>query len=124
MDLRTRYVVKGIQKEQIIDSKVNIYYNKESGRITKVEDKWDGTLPDSSFKNVSLDQLVNPYWWLHYGEAWLFWGWSFTWNTFWWQASVEMRGNLLVAQQLTLFDLGFPKTQLCDSAKDGQCSKE
>ncbi|CAF9912394.1 hypothetical protein IMSHALPRED_000304 [Imshaugia aleurites] len=50
MDLRTRYVVKGIGKEQTIDSKINIFH--EAGKITKVEDKWDGKLPDSSFQNV------------------------------------------------------------------------
>ena len=85
MDLRTRYVVKGIGKEQTIDSKINIFYDKTTGKITKVEDKWDGKLPDSSFQNVSIDQLVDPWWWLHYYEGWLFWGWSFTWNTWVWQ---------------------------------------
>lgn len=52
MDLRTRYVVKGIGKEQTIDSKINIFYDKATGKITKVEDKWDGKLPDSSFQNA------------------------------------------------------------------------
>ncbi|KAL9132557.1 MAG: hypothetical protein Q9175_006267 [Cornicularia normoerica] len=51
MDLRTRYVVKGIGKEQIIDSKINIFHD-ETYKIKKVEDKWDGKLPDSSFQNV------------------------------------------------------------------------
>lgn len=81
MDLRTRYVVKGINKEQTIDSKINIFYDKDTGKITKVEDKWDGKLPDSSFQNVSVDQLFNPWWWVHYGEGWAWWAWSFTWNT-------------------------------------------
>ena len=85
MDLRTRYVVKGIGKEQTIDSKINIFYDKATGKITKVEDKWDGKLPDSSIQNVSIDQIMNPWWWLHYYESWLFWGWSFTWNTWVWQ---------------------------------------
>ena len=53
MDLKTRYVVKGINKEQTIESKVNIFYNEATGKITKVEDKWDGQLPDSSFRDVS-----------------------------------------------------------------------
>ena len=85
MDLRTRYVVKGIGKEQTIDSRVNIFFDKATGKITKVEDKWDGKLPDSSIQNVSIDQLFNPRWWVHYGEGWVFWGWSFTWNMWWWQ---------------------------------------
>lgn len=84
MDLRTRYVLKGIQKEQTIDSKINIFYD-EDYKIQKVEDKWDGKLPDSSIQNVSIDQLISPWWWLHYYEGWLFWGWSFTWNTWVWQ---------------------------------------
>ncbi|KAF6230360.1 hypothetical protein HO133_004702 [Letharia lupina] len=52
MDLRTRYVVKGIGKEQTIDSKINIFHDKDTGKITKVEDKWDGKLPDSSLMNA------------------------------------------------------------------------
>jgi len=52
MDLRTRYVIKGINKEQTIDSKVNIFYDNATGKITKVEDKWDGKLPESSIQNA------------------------------------------------------------------------
>ena len=85
MDLRTRYVIKGINKEQTIDSKVNIFYDNATGKITKVEDKWDGKLPDSSIQNVSVEQVFSPWWWVHYGESWAFWGWSFTWNMWWWQ---------------------------------------
>ena len=54
MDLKTRYVVKGLNKEQTIESKILIAYDSTSGKITKVQDKWDGKLPDSSFKDVSL----------------------------------------------------------------------
>ncbi|XTI91574.1 hypothetical protein V2W45_1471314 [Cenococcum geophilum] len=50
LDLRTRYVVKGLKKEHAISSVVNIYTNS-AGRIEKVEDKWDGNLPDSSITN-------------------------------------------------------------------------
>ncbi|KAI9850167.1 MAG: hypothetical protein M1838_006012 [Thelocarpon superellum] len=53
LDLKTRYKVKGIGKEVTIASVVNIFYDKESGKIDKVQDKWDGKLPDSSIKNVS-----------------------------------------------------------------------
>ena len=52
MDLRTRYVIKGIGKEQTIQSVVAIHLD-EQGKIAKVEDKWDGKLPDSSIANVS-----------------------------------------------------------------------
>ena len=91
MDLKTRYVTKGISKEQTINSKINIFYDKATGKITKVEDKWDGQLPDSSFKNVSLQQLFSPWWWVHYGEGWAWWMWSLTWDTWWWQVSGRRR---------------------------------
>jgi hypothetical protein len=51
MDLKTRYVIKGIGKEQTIQSVVAIHTDGE-GKITKVEDKWDGKLPDSSIANA------------------------------------------------------------------------
>lgn len=85
MDLKTRYVTKGVSKEQTIESRINIFYDKDTGKITKVQDKWGGELPDSSFKNVSVEQLFNPWWWVHYAEGWAWWLWSFTWDTWWWQ---------------------------------------
>lgn len=62
MDLKTRYVVKGVGKEQTIDSKIMIFYDKATGKITKVQDKWDGQLPDSSFKNAfrNLNSVTVP----------------------------------------------------------------
>ncbi|KAL8797169.1 MAG: hypothetical protein Q9195_000636 [Heterodermia aff. obscurata] len=62
IDLKTRYVVKGIGKEQTISSKVNIFYDKDTGKITKVQDKWDGQLPDSSFTNIfrQLNSVTVP----------------------------------------------------------------
>ncbi|KAI4185762.1 MAG: hypothetical protein LQ346_005829 [Caloplaca aetnensis] len=86
MDLKTRYVTKGVSKEQTIDSRVNIFYDKDTGKITKVQDKWGGELPDSSFKNVSIEQLLDPWWWVHYAEGWAWWLWSFTWDTWLWEA--------------------------------------
>ena len=83
LDLLTRYKIKGIGKETTISSKVNIY--TEGGKITKVEDKWNGNLPDSSIANVSLLQLLWPLWWIRFGvfqtERWLFWCWHFVWDT-------------------------------------------
>lgn len=90
LDLRTRYVVKGIGKEQTIDSKVLIYFDKVTGKITKVEDKWDGKLPDSSIQNVSIEQLFSPWWWFHYGEGWVWYTWSLTWDTQWWQVRLTI----------------------------------
>ena len=85
MDLKTRYVLKGIGKEQLIESKILIAYDSSTGKITNVQDKWDGKLPNSGFKDVSLRQLFSPWWWFHYYEAWAFWLWSFTWYTRPWQ---------------------------------------
>ena len=102
MDLRTRYVVKGIGKEQIIDSKINIFYDKASGKITKVEDKWDGNLPDSSFKDVSIDRLFSPWWWVHYVESWGWWGWSFTWGTLPWQVCTVVVEHMMHCNTLRM----------------------
>ncbi|WPB05470.1 uncharacterized protein RHO25_010122 [Cercospora beticola] len=44
LDLKSRYVVKGIGKEQIINSKVKIW--TEGDKIAKVHDEWDGKLPE------------------------------------------------------------------------------
>lgn len=85
MDMKTRYVVKGIGKEQIISSVVNIYIDEASGKISKVEDKWNGSLPESSIANVSVSQIVSPVWWINYWIAWAFWGWSFVWYTRGWR---------------------------------------
>ncbi|KAF2214044.1 hypothetical protein CERZMDRAFT_66758 [Cercospora zeae-maydis SCOH1-5] len=48
LDLKSRYVVKGIGKEQIIDSKVKIWTDEKGDKIVKVHDEWDGKLPESS----------------------------------------------------------------------------
>ena len=89
MDLKTRYVVKGIGKEQVIESKINIF--TEGEKIAKVEDKWDGNLPDSSISNVSsLWLLLSPFWWVRYTEGWAFWVWSFCWETRVWRVSLRV----------------------------------
>lgn len=102
MDLKTRYVVKGIGKEQIISSKIKIYYDKSTSKITKVQDKWDGNLPDSSFTNVSVRQLFSFWWWLHYYESWGFWLWSLTWDMSWWQVSVCLPRQAIEVIELKL----------------------
>lgn len=65
LDLKTRYVIKGIGKEQTIQSLVAIHTDGE-GRISKVEDKWDGKLPEGSIANafrhlnaVTVPKFVN-----------------------------------------------------------------
>jgi len=57
MDLKTRYKVKGVGIEQIISSVVTITTN-EKGKIIKLEDKWNGKLPNNAFMDVCLNLLV------------------------------------------------------------------
>ncbi|OCL02829.1 hypothetical protein AOQ84DRAFT_392691 [Glonium stellatum] len=51
LELRNRYVVKGLGKEQTIASVVNIHTDS-AGRIDRVEDRWDGELPESAVANA------------------------------------------------------------------------
>ena len=82
MDMKTMYKMKGVGKEQTIESVIKIFYDEKDGKIEKVEDRWNDELPEGSFKNVSP---LNPWSWLHYGESWVWWTWSWTWDTWWWQ---------------------------------------
>jgi hypothetical protein len=90
MELKTRYVVKGINKEQIISSIVEIKTTPDGSKIEHVADKWDGQLPDSSIKNVSVRKVINPFWWAYYWFAWLWWAWSFVWWTRPWMVSPRL----------------------------------
>lgn len=72
MDLTTRYKVKGVGKETTINSKINIF--TDGGKIQRVEDKWDGKLPDSSITNVCNRwfNAVSPFFWTHYAFGWFY----------------------------------------------------
>ncbi|KUJ08098.1 uncharacterized protein LY89DRAFT_702140 [Mollisia scopiformis] len=66
MDLKTRYTVKGIGKETEIKSLIKIW-TKEGGsgqglRVEKVEDRWDGEIPEGAFAKVfrNLNSVVVP----------------------------------------------------------------
>ncbi len=50
--LSNKYVVKGIGKEQTIDSKVLIHIGSD-GKISKVEDRWNDKLPEGVISEVS-----------------------------------------------------------------------
>ena len=50
MDLKTEYTVKGLGTKKTIESKVQIF--TQGDKITKVEDKWNGKLPESSFQDI------------------------------------------------------------------------
>lgn len=57
MDLKTRYVVKGVNQEKIVNSKV--FITTEGDKIARLEDRWDGELNDGGIKNVSwIDNQV------------------------------------------------------------------
>ncbi|KAI9865753.1 MAG: hypothetical protein M1824_000013 [Vezdaea acicularis] len=66
IDMTTTYTLKGVNKDTTIKSLVEIYTDPADGKITRVLDKWDGNLPDSSFKNafrklnaVSVPKMVS-----------------------------------------------------------------
>ena len=81
MDLKTRYVVKGVGTEKVIDSKIVIDYNESTGRITRLQDRWSGDIPTSSFAEVSVMRLLSPWWWLQSVEAVGFWLLTLVWET-------------------------------------------
>jgi hypothetical protein len=119
MDMKTRYVIKGINKEQTIASKINIFV--EGDKIVKVEDKWDGKLPESGIQNVSSTwQYLSPFWWMGYAGGWAWWGWSFVWYTTPWMvrqldsyslASSDLSGCSTMYSLVPSFMLCFSRTQ-------------
>ena len=52
LSLKNSYTVKGINKEQTIDSRVLIYYDETTNKITKVQDRWNDKLPEGAFKDA------------------------------------------------------------------------
>jgi hypothetical protein len=121
MDLRTKYVIKGIGKEQTIQSLVAIHLDGE-GKISKVEDKWDGKLPEGSISEVSsFLQFVNPMWWGRYGAAWAFWVWSLTWETRFWRVrwfSQNRRARVRSLRHVLTSLVGLPSSQRRHSPQD------
>ncbi|KAH8747901.1 hypothetical protein BGZ57DRAFT_970382 [Hyaloscypha finlandica] len=62
MDLKTRYKVKGVGSEQTIESVIKIHTTPSGDRITKVEDRWNGNIPEGAFAKVfrNLNSVVVP----------------------------------------------------------------
>lgn len=64
MDLKTRYTVAGLGSQQTVDSKIKIWTEGEGDnmKISRVEDRWDDNLPDSTFKNAlrNLNSVIVP----------------------------------------------------------------
>ena len=116
LQLKQRYVVKGVGKEQTVNSEVKIF--SEGGKITKVEDRWDGSLPEGAFKTVRLFSILS---WLKFVECLLFWLWSFTWSTWWWKVSREHLHRL--GDKRILMVAGFEKSQRSGSPSCRECSE-
>lgn len=110
MDMKTRYKVKGIGSEQTIESVIQIFTNGE-GRITEVQDRWNGKLPEGAIAKVSLFDLLNPFWWVGFWGALIWWRWSFVWWTRGWlvcfAVSREVVGGGNIGILLTWGDVGF-----------------
>lgn len=60
LKLRNKYVVKGIKKEQVMNSVVRIEVS-EDGMIQKVEDRWNGSLPEGAVSQVGVPPLFSPF---------------------------------------------------------------
>jgi hypothetical protein len=54
MDLKTRYKVKGVGNGQVIESVVKVHLDEGGERITGVEDRWNGNIPEGAFAKVSF----------------------------------------------------------------------
>jgi len=53
LSLKTRYKVKGIGTEQVVDSKILVHLTPDGQRISKLEDRWNGDVPsDGPFAKV------------------------------------------------------------------------
>ena len=55
MEMETRYVIKDVGKEQTISSLITIF--TEGDKISRLQDKWNGKLPEGSIKDVSCSCL-------------------------------------------------------------------
>lgn len=124
-DMKTRYVVKGVNQEKIIQSVINIFTD-DKGMITKVEDKWDGNLPDGSIKNVSRNPLSPFRWLVLYGQIG-FYLFSFVWYTWPWMVRLDRSlSNLVEMRSITdcSLSIGLPPPQRQFGAPHGQGAKE
>lgn len=52
IEMSTKYVLKGIRKEQLINSIVRISIGQD-GKIERVEDRWNDKLPEGGISEVS-----------------------------------------------------------------------
>ncbi|KEF54174.1 uncharacterized protein A1O9_09969 [Exophiala aquamarina CBS 119918] len=63
LSLKTLYKVKGVGKEQLVDSRILIHLTPDGQRISKVEDQWNGDVPpDGAFAKAlrNLNSVTVP----------------------------------------------------------------
>lgn len=60
LELKTRYKVAGIGMEKVIESVVEITTDDKGEKITKVADKWNGSIPDGTIALVRVDLFAFP----------------------------------------------------------------
>ncbi|KAG4410601.1 hypothetical protein IFR04_016266, partial [Cadophora malorum] len=62
MDLKTRYKVKGIGAEKVIESVIKIHTDEKGERIVGVEDRWNGNIPEGAIATAfrNLNSVVVP----------------------------------------------------------------
>lgn len=57
MDLKTRYKVKGIGAEKVIESVIKIHTDEKGERIVGVEDRWNGNIPEGAIATVCSEHV-------------------------------------------------------------------
>ncbi|EXJ93737.1 hypothetical protein A1O1_02130 [Capronia coronata CBS 617.96] len=55
--LKDRYTIKGLGKEQLIDSHILVYLTPDGEKVTKVVDRWGGEVPPDGFFAKALRKL-------------------------------------------------------------------
>lgn len=111
MDMKTKYTVKGLGTEQTITSKIKIY--TENGKITQVQDKWDGKIPEGVFATVSIFSLVNPFWWTKLGIAVAWWAFcGVAWTSRIWLVGVRFAISSIF--RILLFDIALESSKVID----------
>lgn len=87
LELSNKYVVKGIKKEQTMNSVVKVFIG-EDGKVERLEDRWNGKLPEGAISDVSSAEEKGG--WSPFALVW--WGVAVgrdvAWSTFctvsWW----------------------------------------
>jgi len=62
LDLKTRYKLKGIGSEKVIESVVKIHTDEKGESIVGVEDRWNGNIPEGAIATAfrNLNSVVVP----------------------------------------------------------------